>query len=95
MTNIYHINNSIRLTATFTIADVPTDPTYITLKVLDPTGYITTYTYALGEITKSSTGIYYREILSNASGEWHYEWIGTGSVLAADEDYYIIEHSKF
>jgi hypothetical protein len=74
---------------------VSTDPTDIQLKVMNPAGLVEIYSYGMGEITRSSAGVYYKEILSATCGDWWYEWIGTGTVVAADEDSYIIEHSKF
>jgi hypothetical protein len=86
------------LTATFTLDEVISDPTVVYLKVMNPDGSIDSYEYYAGhtaDIQHPSTGVYYKEITSDQSGEWHYEWRGTGNVVAADEDYYIIEHSKF
>jgi hypothetical protein len=90
----YKINNSIRVYAEFTTDGEPADPSAVTLKIITPAGVVTTYTYP-ADITKESTGVYYKEIPSDQSGDWHYKWTGTGAVPASDEDYYLIEHSKF
>lgn len=96
MANKYHLYNSIRVTATFKLGGVAADPTAVELHILKPDGTEVTYYYPVpSEITKSSTGIYYKEIYSDQVGDWHYEFIGTGAVVAADENHYIIEHSKF
>jgi hypothetical protein len=72
-----------------------TDPTTVTLKVQDPSGVEDTYTYALGQVTKSAAGVYYRDVAVDEKGVWHYRWIGTGTVAAADEDYFFVRESQF
>ena len=57
MANYYEKGETVRITGTFTVSDVATDPTTVTLKVQNPAGTETTYTYAAGEITKSATGV--------------------------------------
>jgi hypothetical protein len=95
MTHTYHKGNSIKSVASFKVGGELTDPTTVTLKVKDPTETITSYTYALAEVTKSSTGVYYKEIPSDLVGIWRVEWIGTGACVAVDEDFYIIEPCNF
>ncbi len=68
-----------RLSNTFTVSDVATDPTTVTLTLTSPSGTATDYTYALAEITKSATGIYYKDVTCSAAGEWTYKWVGTGT----------------
>jgi hypothetical protein len=70
------------LTNTFTVDDVATDPTEVSLAVTTPTGTTTTYTYALAEITKTSTGVYTKDVACSEDGVWKYVWTGTGA--AAD-----------
>jgi hypothetical protein len=69
------------LTNTFSVDDVPTDPTTISLIVTDPEGAATTYTFAALEITKTSTGVYTKDITCDKSGDWMAKWIGTGTVV--------------
>lgn len=71
------------LTNTFSVAGVPTDPTAITLVVTDPAGAATTYTFALGEITRTGTGDYEKDIACPTAGTWTYLWVGTGSATDA------------
>lgn len=93
--NSYHKGQQIRITGTFTVNGTATDPTTVTLKVQDPTGAETTYTYALSQITKSTTGIYYKDLTLNISGYWHYRWEVTGAVVASDEDKVFTKFSVF
>lgn len=69
------------LTNTFkNSAGVATDPTTISLTVTDPTQTATTYTFAAGQITKSSAGVYTKDIACSIDGTWTFEWTGTGAV---------------
>jgi hypothetical protein len=95
MANIYDIGDVARVTMTFTVDDVNTDPTTITLKVKDPTGNKTTYTYALAEVTRSAAGIYYKDISIDEAGQWYYRWEGTGAVETAEENYFMVRESEF
>lgn len=70
------------LTNTFTVNGTPTDPTAVSLTVTDPTQSVTTYTFALAQITKTSTGVYTKDIPCTIAGTWAYEW--TGTVTASD-----------
>ena len=91
MAKFYHEGDGLRLQCTFTISGTKTDPTAISLKVQGPTASSPTeYTYALSQITKGTTGVYYKDITFNVEGTWHYKWTGTGAVAAVDEgDVYI------
>ena len=94
-TNQYDLNDRIRLRSVFTVDNVNTDPTVITLKIKDPSGTTTTYTFGAAEITKEDTGIYYRDVTLNDTGIWYYRFESTGAVVAADEGQLIVERSEF
>lgn len=83
--NHYIEGQTVSMTARFTLDGVLTDPTTITLKVKDPEGTISEYTYALSQITKVSTGIYNKDIALNTPGLWIYRYIATGSVATVGE----------
>lgn len=70
------------LTNTFSVSGTPTDPTTISLAVTDPAGTTTTYTYALGQITRTSAGVYTKNVAVPLAGDWTAVWTGTGA--AAD-----------
>ena len=63
----------------FELNGVPTDPTTIALIITTPTQVPTTYTFALAEIVKNSTGDYQKDITCNLPGEWTYRWEGAGA----------------
>jgi len=70
------------LSNTFKVNSVPTDPTTVSLTITTPSGTVTTYTYAAAQITKTSTGVYTKDIACSEDGEWQYVW--TGTTAAAD-----------
>jgi hypothetical protein len=78
--NLY-VGSAIQLKNTFTVSDVKTDPTTVTLEVKDPSGNTDTYTYS-ASITKNSTGVYSKTISFDEAGMWRYEWQGTGTCIA-------------
>lgn len=67
------------LTNTFSVAGTPTDPTTISLTVTSPSGAATTYTYAGATITRTSAGVYTKDIACTEDGVWQYVWTGTGT----------------
>jgi hypothetical protein len=92
----YDIGDMIRLSGSFTnSAGTATDPTTVTLKVKDPSGNIDTYTYALSEVTKDSTGAYHKDITIDEAGQWYYRFVGTGTVAAAEEGEFEVRDSQF
>ena len=95
MANTYAYNCALRLSAVFTVANVRTDPTTVTLKVRDPSSNIATYTYAGLDITKDAVGVYHQDITIDEAGTWYYRFEGTGTCKTADEKSIIIEESQF
>ncbi len=97
MANSYHKGQTVTIytSVAFRTSGVATDPTTVTLKVEDPSGTESTYTYALGQVTKTATGAYSKEISLTTSGIWHYAWYGTGAVAAVDEGYLEVLGSVF
>lgn len=91
MANLYDVGDSIRLGALFTVTGVAIDPTIIELDVRDPSGNTLSYSYGGGTVSKETTGKYFRDIFVNDSGQWWYRYFGTGTVIAADEAYFIVE----
>lgn len=90
MANIYDKGDLVRITGTFTVGAVLTDPTTITLTVKCPSGSVNIYTYALAAIAKTGTGVFYKDLSMDEVGYWHYEWQGTGAVESAFADYLIV-----
>jgi hypothetical protein len=93
--NTYDKGDTIRLWAYFKVNSVYTDPTAVTLRVKNAAGTVSVYTYALAEITKSSTGIYYKDVSLTDDGIWYYRFEGTGTVAAAGEYQFEVRRSEF
>lgn len=75
-----NVGDVVRLRAVFSVLNVNTDPSTITLQVQSPSGVTTSYTYADAQVTKEGTGIYYYDLSVNEAGWWTYQWTGTGTV---------------
>lgn len=82
MADRFVVGDTVTLTNTFKVSGTATDPSTVSLVVTDPAGTATTYTYAGATITKSSTGVYTKNITASTAGLWAYTWTGTGT--AAD-----------
>jgi hypothetical protein len=89
------VGDLVRITGTFSVAGVATDPTTVTLKVRTPSGAVSTYTYAGGGVTKDATGVYRRDVSATEPGRWLYRWEGTGTAEAAEEGSFDVEMSAF
>ena len=98
---IFTLGSRIRLTETFTdlIAGAPADPTTVTLKLHDPTGVETVFSYANGDITRDGIGVYHYDFTPTVTGSlnapWIARWIATGTVVAADEQKFNVAKSGF
>jgi hypothetical protein len=79
---VYDLNDIARLTTTFKVANVNTDPTVVTATVRKPDGTQTSYAYNPGDIARTSTGNYRVDIALDHPGEWQFKFVGTGA--AAD-----------
>lgn len=90
MANYYGANTKVRLSVAFTAAGTPADPTAVVLVVTNPAGTPTTYTYALAQVVKDSTGNYHYDITVSTEGQWFYSWTGTGAVIAGTESYFYV-----
>lgn len=89
--NSYTTGATVRVTATFTSNGSNVDPSTVTCKVRTPAGVTTSYTYAGGDIIKSSTGVYYYDIDVSQDGTWTYRFSSTGSGKAANEGKFFAE----
>ena len=95
MSNKYYKGQAVKLSATFTVSDTPTDPDTVSLIVLEPDGTSTTYTYGEAEITKTDTGDYEKEISADVEGVWKYGFVGTGAVATASFDEFAVREWPF
>lgn len=93
MATTYDIGDCIRLTGTFKNASsAAADPSKVYLSVQVPSGTITVSTYSAGTtaITRTGTGVYYKDILTTGYGLYEYRWNSTGTVHTAEEGYFSV-----
>lgn len=87
----------IKTTTPFAVNGVNTDPTAVSLLVKAPSGTVTTYTWAAGDVTRVAAGDFYMDLdigtTSAAEGEYAYAFRGTGAVVAADEGRFTVRKS--
>jgi hypothetical protein len=97
MADAYDLMQTVTVTASFKDEDgVAYDPATVTLMVKDPSGVETTYTYALGQITKTATGEYEKDIEADESWIWYARWEGaTAGVKAVVEYWFYVKQSVF
>ncbi len=93
MVNTYDIGQLVRTKAWFTVTGTYTDPDIVTCSVRTPNGDVSVYNYTSGTVSKESDGKFFLDIFVDESGQWWYEWFGTGTALAADEGYFLVERS--
>lgn len=95
MPNTYDIGDVVRLSVDFKVGSTLTDPTTVTLKIMDPAGTTSTFTYAGAQVVKDATGEYHYDYSPTTAGEYHWRWEGTGSAKAASEGTFIVRRSQF
>lgn len=91
--NSYTNGTQVRLSCTFTIAGVATDPSSVTFRVLDPVGNTTVYTGA--QVARDGVGQYHVDVFLGSSGIWYYRVEGVGAVTVAAENQLNVKVSRF
>jgi len=76
---IYDIGDRVTLTANFTDAGTPVEPTTVTCAVKAPSGTTTS-----PSVTNTS-GTYSATVDPDEQGAWYYRFTGTGTYVAAEE----------
>ena len=80
LTDVLYTGSSTILSNTFTDAlssppDSPFDPDVVRLRVIDPSGIETLYTYGVdAELIRDDVGDYRLALTFTESGEWFYIW---------------------
>jgi hypothetical protein len=89
-------NELATLSNTFRVAGVATDPTTVTLTVVDPLGDDTVYTQAGGDFTHTpASGAYSIDIPCPTSGLWTYRWEGTGAASDSEPGSWTVHAGDF
>ena len=99
----YDVNDYWTPQATFTVAGTPTDPTTLIVKVMDPTGTVTTITEATpAGLSPAATplgriwaGVYRLTQALDDAGHWEAYFQGTGAAAAAEHHEAIVDPSPF
>lgn len=76
------VGDVLRLQTEIEKLGVDTDPSTLALAIRYPNGGGTSYTYAGGDVTKGTTGVYYYDLAVNQAGTWRYGWTSVGSADA-------------
>jgi hypothetical protein len=87
----YDIGDQPVITTTFTVDGEPTSPTTVVAFVLKPDGTEDELTPA-----EASEGVYVTTLpVLDADGVWSWRVKGTAGVIAADEDTFRVDRSRF
>ena len=81
----YTRGQQARVSATFRVAGIATDPGTVTLRVQHGAVVQPARTFAGGSITKDATGMYHADIDLDAEGRWSYRFEGTAPAIGAGE----------
>jgi hypothetical protein len=94
---VYDIGDAVRVSGAFADASgVATDPTTLTLIVLEPSATETPYVYGEdAEVVRDSAGAFHFDLTLTAAGTWLYRWVATGAVTAAVEGFVKVRQSQF
>ena len=86
--NTYHVGDTIRMSATFELANVLTNPTTISLKITANDG-----SWYASPIINDSTGKYHYDLIFTLPGTFKYRFYGTGAVVAEAERSFKVEEA--
>lgn len=90
MANKYTLHQGVTVSCGFAVNGVPTDPTTVTLRIINPQGAETVYTKIDLDEDPIIDGRYSKLIPGEIEGTWFYEWVGTGACIASNQSYYQI-----
>lgn len=82
----------VRVTATFSVDTVPTDPGDVTIRVRPFGEAEDTYAYNPGAIVRVSAGVYYVDVPTTAGpeGTWYYRTEGTAPAEGVAEGNFLV-----
>jgi hypothetical protein len=84
---IYDVGDKVKVFTTFYVNGRPTDPTDISVEITDPLGNRTIFVYGIdAEVKTGGEGSFFMYVYPDKSGDWYYNWIGTGAVHTAEEE---------
>jgi hypothetical protein len=89
----HEIGDTVRLSTTFTVGGVPTDPTDVSLVIRSPDGTSVTEDYNPGDIVRDSAGVFHLDLVVTLAGIYAWKWEGTGTAAGVDEGTFTVEVS--
>lgn len=81
------VGDVAKITATFKVAGVLTDPGTVAITIRPPTASEYSRTYP-SNITRVSEGVYATNIPCTEVGRWYYQWLSTGAGAGANTGYF-------
>ena len=94
--NVYDFGSQVICESGFTTpppASVPTDPTTVTLRIMNPAGV--EQVVAMGSMTHVSAGVFTFAVTCLVAGVWTYRFEGTGALVAVQDVNFVITSSIF
>lgn len=89
----YDVGDTVRMAANFlSTADVPIDPTLVTIIYRDPVGFETTVTSNSTVMVHPSSGSYYIDHVVDQEGTWRWRSYSTGTLHTASEAVFVVRH---
>lgn len=89
----YYVGDSITANGSFDAEGVATDPTTVTLKVLDPSGEEFVYVYP-DTINRAAAGRFYVNFAVDTDGVWTWKWIATGDAPGVQEGRWYVRPTR-
>lgn len=81
---VYQLGTEVEVSEVFSVDGTPQDPTTVTFRLRKPTGPLVTYVSGADpEVTHPAVGRYVLTFVPDVAGDWLYEAVGTGAVVAA------------
>jgi hypothetical protein len=93
-----YIGRPNRLTVNYNRDGSDVDPDEVTLRIMSPSRTETSYVYdgGDGDVTKTSAGDYYYDVVPDEAGRWFFRWEATGDdTTDATEGDFLVQTSVF
>ncbi len=87
----YDKSETFSVTATFTVAGTPTDPTTVAATAYLPDGTTIAYAYPSANISRTSAGIYVVTDTASQTGVWYVEVVGTGTAAGRERQTFVVD----
>lgn len=91
MYNTYEKGDTVRIDIDIKVSGSYIDPTYLSLEITDPFGYVSNFIYgATGTFVRDGTGQYYLDYFAGSPGQYKRRVFASGTASAADIDYFVV-----